>query len=372
MQDNWLDFLAGEGGLMQGNTLHHFSDTLVENEAVVSDWLTALPDYAVVEAGSADAADFLQAQFCNDLGLLNEADGASSAQLNGYCDPKGRLLGLFHLLRHVSPSDASDSKAFRLLLPTSVAERFTKRLAMFVLRSDVKIALQPSVHVLAAAGSKAVAALDSLLAGSTPEKGISIATLEPYQAVAGAGLQILRLPAERWVILTESHRAQDDWKILATALQPVGGHRWTLACIKQGEPSIHAETVEKFIPQMLNLQSIDALSFKKGCYPGQEIVARMQYLGKLKRNMRRISFDSEELPDIGTSLTSGADADAGAIVSVAFSEPGRCEGLAVLKIDVDVSTLAINGMAAGPGSNFRELEMPYPVVIPGCDVKAKP
>ena len=249
-----------------------------------------------------------------------------------------------------------------MVLPASVAESFVKRLSMFVLGADAKINLQPSLQVLAAAGSKAVAPLDSIM-GS----GASVADLAPYEVITGESVQVLRLPADRWLLLSDAQRVEDDWKTLAASLQVVGNHRWSLACIAQGEPSVHAETVEKFIPQMLNLQSIDALSFKKGCFPGQEIVARMQYLGKLKRNMRRISFNSESLPAIGSAISSGEDADAGTLVSVACSEAGRYEGLAVLKADVDVTTLAFDAVAAGPDSATSELKLPYPVELPGCE-----
>lgn len=396
MQDNWLDFLAGEGAAMQGNTVHHFNGAALQDEAAATDWLTALTDYAVIEVSSADegmsegaaansspvesgarpaasggfilpgakipATEFLQNQFCNDLDALKETADVSKGQINGYCNPKGRLLALFYLIRYLPPNTASGTARYRMLLPASVAESFEKRLSMFVMGADAKVTSQPSLQVLAVAGSKAVAPLDSLL-GS----GASVADLEPYEVITGEGVQVLRLPAERWLLLSDAQRVADDWKTLASALQLAGNHRWTLSCIAQGEPSVHAETVEKFIPQMLNLQSIDALSFSKGCFPGQEIVARMQYLGKLKRTMRRISFNSDSLPAIGSVISSAEDADAGTLVSVACNAAGGYEGLAVLKVGVDVTTLAVGGSAAGQAS---ELTLPYPVELPGSEAKA--
>lgn len=380
MQDNWLEFLAGEGARLQGKFVLSFNDALPENEAGLTDWLTALPNHVVVEAVSADAGkqtrhfkdgalsvtDFLQNQFCNDLGSLNEQPSDPQAQLNGYCNPKGRLLALFYLIRYSrAGSEGAEEAAYRMLLPASVADGFVKRLSMFLLGADAKIALQPAWQALVAAGPKAVEPLDTLL-----DAAGSVADLQPYQAITRDDVQVVRLPAERWLILSETGHAIQHWNILAEALQPVGQHRWTLACIEQGEPSVQVETLEKFIPQMLNLQSIGALSFKKGCFPGQEIVARMQYLGKLKRNMRRISFDSPTLPAVGSAITSGEDADAGTLVSVACSKDGRYEGLAVLKADVDIATLAIDTEPAGQVSAASELSLPYAVELPGCDVKA--
>ena len=117
------------------------------------------------------------------------------------------------------------------------------------------------------------------------------------------------------------------------------------------------------------MQSIDGLSFAKGCYPGQEIVARMQYLGKLKRNMRRIGFAAAVSPVAGSSVQSSDGVDAGTLVSVVPSpgrNVGRYEALAVLKADAEIASLAIGGEEIG-SHDFVELDLPYPVELPGCE-----
>lgn len=344
-------------------------------------WLTALPDYAVVEATAADtpplrirdvepvnAQGFLQNQFCNDVAAI---DAGVTAQINGFCNPKGRLLALFHL---IASTDTDTARTFRMVLPASVANGFVKRLSMFLLGADAKISLQPQLQVWAMAGLQAAEALDGL-----PGSQTSAASLEPYQSVAADHLQVVRLPADRWLIIAEADGAAAIQKSLADVATPVDSQHWVAAAIAQGEPAITAETAEKFIPQMLNMQSIDGLSFKKGCYPGQEIVARMQYLGKLKRNMRRIGFAADAAPLAGATIKTADDADLGTLVSVsaaAAESAGRFEALAVLKADADLSAISDVSFAAGEGgdgisaSELVELELPYPVELPGCDVKA--
>ena len=345
-------------------------------------WLTTLPDYAVVEATPAglkesplpasmarvSTLDFLQNQFCNDL---TELDADVDAQINGYCNPKGRLLAVFHLL---AGADGGEGRSFRMVLPASAAAGFVKRLSMFVLGADAKFSLLSQVQVLAMGGLQGADALDGLMGAAD-----SVTSLEPYQASVAGDLQVLRLPADRWLILVDAERSESVLKTLAEVVTVGGSQHWLAAAIAQGEPVIIAETAEKFIPQMLNMQSIDGLSFKKGCYPGQEIVARMQYLGKLKRNMRRIGFAADAMPAEGAGINAD-DADLGTLVSVAAiaaETPGRYEALAVLKADADLSSLSQVTFVAGEGSadistgELLELELPYAVELPGCDVKAK-
>ena len=108
---------------------------------------------------------------------------------------------------------------------------------------------------------------------------------------------------------------------------------------------------------MINLQAVDGVSFKKKCYPGQEIVARMQYLGKLKRRMRRVSIDTNTLPEAGARLTTGDDKDAGILVSAALTNKG-CRALVVVKNDLDASGLAVEGVA---DAGITQLDLPYAV-----------
>ncbi len=135
---------------------------------------------------------------------------------------------------------------------------------------------------------------------------------------------------------------------------------WRLADIGAGIPSVTRQTQEAFVPQMVNLQLIDALSFTKGCYPGQEIVARMQYLGKLKRHMRRFRLSPDatgkvSVPQAGDSLQAGEDADAGVVVDAVLGADGRAELLAVVKVSAVEASLSVGGQA------LLALDLPYDI-----------
>lgn len=382
MQDNWLDFLKLEGARLQEHQLlaggqamsvTSFEGSGVVQEAGALNWMAALPDYVVVTVGSSDAKKFLQAQFCNDLELLGELNPSEASvksggvQLNGYCNPKGRLLALFQLLE-IGEND------YRMVLPASVAEGLVKRLSMFVLRDDVKVAIAADTRVLAVGGPDAHSAIKQLpgFASGSPD-------IETGEVALTQGCQVAALPGQRWLLLVDDEVAKKSWKQLAADMSPVGANKWKLSCIEQGEPAITDLTAEKFIPQMLNMQSIDALSFKKGCYPGQEIVARMQYLGKLKKNMHRLQLPTVPVAgdlvandeasgslSAGQQVLAGDDIDAGTLVTVALGKDGRYECLAVLKTELDLSTLRLEGLDFEAGAQIAELGLPYTVVLPGC------
>jgi len=127
---------------------------------------------------------------------------------------------------------------------------------------------------------------------------------------------------------------------------------WVLGDIQAGVPSIVSSTQDAFVPQMVNLGQVDGLSFTKGCYPGQEIVARMQYLGKLKRAMVRFSSASTSVPQPGDKLSAGDDENAGEVVS-SVSVDGGMECLAVVKTAADVSTFTYQG------ATLCAQELPY-------------
>lgn len=295
----------------------------------------ALPDLAVVDATGADAATFLQGQLSNDLA----AAGAGRAVLAGYCSPKGRLLALPLVL---TLADGG----LRLIVPAELVEGLLKRLRMFVLRADVRFAARDELACFgltvaeAAAGEPlghGVAALPS----AAPEN-----VLDVLGGGDGADTaQILRwhdVPeaARRYLLVVD--------RDAVSGAAPDGAATWRLGDVAAGIPRIVDATRERFVPQMVNLQLVDGLSFRKGCYPGQEIVARMQYLGKLKRHMRRFRVDDPGAAIApGTAVTAGDDADGGTVVD-AVATPEGVELLAVVRIEADPDTLSVAGAALEP------------------------
>ena len=195
-----------------------------------------------------DAADFLQGQFTNDLATI----GTGQLQLNAYCNPKGRALGIFYLLR--------DRESFQMLLPTDLADILIKRLQLYKMRSKLSIELRNDIQL--------IGGLNCPLA--TSDHGLEHWTIDEHRQliIAKSG--------------TEQQIATD------TGLPVVTQDLWKLGQILSGIPQVYMSTYENFIPQQVNLDLIAGVSFTKGCFPGQEIVARIRYLGKVKQRMMSV------------------------------------------------------------------------------------
>ena len=290
-----------------------------------------LSGLSVVEVRGEEASIFLQGQFCNDLAQVT----STHAQITGYCTPKGRLLAL--------PTIVGFDSGFRLLVPQSVKEAFIKRLSMFVMRSKVTIEELSNVRCLGviADDSDSGEALQSLL-GAVP--------VAPFDSSTAGNVQVIRWHDDlstkqrsRFLVIADDAAATKLWNQVAEAGRS-GQSAWRLADISAGVPSITGGVVESFVPQMMNLQLIDGLSFTKGCYPGQEIVARMQYLGKLKRHMRPFKLLLGDTaiataPVAGAKLSCGSDQEAGVIVDAAQMGNEAIYILAVVKVSADETAL---------------------------------
>lgn len=322
-------------------------------EAGEPNWLADLSSsIGILSVTGADASEFLQAQFCNDLTTIQgpgaNGPGAPGLQLNGYCSPKGRLLGLFWIYQH-------GENEFRLLVSRDLTKSLSSRLSMFVLRSKVEIKdVSGEMVAIAAAGPGAEATVAGLseLAGKVPL---------PSGVVLESSVAVLALPLlePAYVLLADPETAQSLWEQLAGNLIEVDANRWELACVRAGVPTVSQPVADKLIPQMLNMQAINGLSFKKGCYPGQEIVARMQYLGKLKRNMRLLSFKGH-IPAVGQSIQTPDDADAGLVVRVAETDAAEALALVVMKISVAVSDVQLETDNA---VEINEIALPYSLEV---------
>jgi len=293
-----------------------------------------LSSMAVVDVHGADAQDFLQGQFCNDVAPVSTSLGS----LNGYCNPKGRLLAMLVVL--------GMPEGYRLLLPAELLEVLLKRLRMFVMRADVQF--EPREDMICTAIQMAGEAIPALLSDHLP-----VLPSTRMQISTNDAWQVLRWhdwPAQpaiaRWLCIADVKTQSEMIQVMADSdeFELADESLWRLGNIHAGLPEILGETYESFVPQMVNLQQLDALSFTKGCYPGQEIVARMQYLGKLKRHMLHLSAKAvqEDVPGAGAVLVTDTDAAAGQVIcAVAIGE--SIELLAVVKTTVDVDALRLAG-----------------------------
>ncbi len=295
---------------------------------------TPLADWGLIHATGPDAVNFLHGQLTNDL--LHLTSGAT--QWTGYCTPKGRLLAVFLAWR-------DEGDGVWLMTEAALIPALVKRLRMFVLRAKVVIEDCSATHAGTAlidtkiggvAGSSVYTDAGwrvSLPAVGTTQRSMLWATVD---SASGAG------PA------TDRDAIRDDW---------------TRLMIESGEGWVTAATQEQFVPQMINFDVQGGINFKKGCYPGQEIVARAHYRGAVKRRMYRASVDAPAKP--GDPLFSGdaAGQECGTVVLAAPSGNGTTELLAVVQMqsreEDDVHLLA----ADGPRLRFGAL----PYSITGLD-----
>ncbi|HSN20245.1 MAG TPA: folate-binding protein YgfZ [Usitatibacter sp.] len=312
---SWFSFLASRGARLDASGVADFGDPAAElaaarDHAVLVD----LSHNALLAVTGDDATAFLHAQLTNDVQSLPEG----AAQWNGWCSPKGRLLATFLVLRRAD--------GFRLMLPADIAPAIAKRLAMFVLRSKVKVAdASESTARLAFAG-KTAGVIVARHFGFTPD---------PMRSVEKDGATCIALDAERFVILVPTERAPGLWEKLAENATPAGPDAWAWSLIQAGIPVVTAATQEAFVPQMANFELVGGVSFHKGCYPGQEIVARTQYRGILKRRMALAHLAGERRPAAGESVYGAAFGDqaAGTIVNAAPAPGGGYDALVVAQLE---------------------------------------
>ncbi len=310
----------------QGAQINERSETEFEN--IYDADKTHLFDLSwrsLLKVSGSDAQTFLHGQFSNDLSKLN----GSNSQLSSYSTPKGRLLGVFRITRM--------TEDYYLSLPTDIADAFIKRLQMFVMRSDVKIEDLSDTWV------------STGISGNDSDQLLQAAALEAPGDVNACCCNdehmplIIRVPGEgkRFELYAPLEQMKAFWSRTIETAKPVSSNYWKLQQIKAGLPEIYADTQEAFVAQMVNLHIIDGVNFKKGCYPGQEVIARLQYLGKLKRKMYRASSDAVELPSPGsTVIVEDSDQPSGSIVESARDIDETVQTLLVLKAaEVDAGKL---------------------------------
>ncbi len=350
MKTLWKQHLTDSGAefddAADGNIVMHYGNPEQEQEVAVSGTVfTDLTHLGIIAVHGADAQPFLQSQLGNDITALD----SDHSQLSSYCTPKGRMLGLFRIFR------SQDS--FYLRLPADTLDAVLQRLRMFVLRADATLEDASEAFIrIGVAGRKAADVLAAATGQALPA-GVN--------AVTRAGeLTILRVPGiqPRFEVYAASiEAAKGLWDALNVDAAPVGMPAWRLLEILAGLPAVYAGTRELFVPQMANLQLVDGVSFSKGCYPGQEIVARMQYLGTLKRRMYLGRLGTDEPVAPGASLFSGGDGEqaAGRIVDAQPHPDGGQAALAVLQISaVDAGDLHL-GSADGPVFTLEALPYPF-------------
>jgi hypothetical protein len=341
MTSGWSDFLSARGANLDEGVVRHFGDPTGELQATAGGGVLAdLSHLGLLGITGADAEAFLQGQLSCDVGELS----ADRSTFGSYCSAKGRMLASFLLWR--------ETEGFAMSLSRTLVGATEKRLRLFVLRSKVTVTDRSSERVLiGAAGDSAAATLRAAI-GAVPAQAHHIAR--------GDGLTVVRLSANRFLVAAAPGRAETLWEVLSGTLRPVGTACWEWLDITAGMPLVTARTQDELVPQMANLELIGGVSFQKGCYPGQEVVARTQYRGKSKRRMFLARVEGS-VPAPGDPLYSedlGAQAS-GAIVNAAPAPGGGFDVLAVVQTSSAAGSTVRLGSLDGAPLRFRPL--PYPV-----------
>lgn len=269
-----------------------------------------LNDAALISFTGEDAASFLHGQLTSDvLGL-----GANRTQYSGYCSPKGRLIATFLLWRLEGE--------IVLQLPAELRETVQSRLSKYVMRARVKVGdASARFVVFGVAGDGAQQALG---AG---------APAEMHAVRSSNGVAVARLPVDRYAVLVSAEHAAGVRMSLARAAARSEVSGWHALDVEAGVAVITTASQEKYVPQMVNLDLVGGVSYTKGCYPGQEIVARTHYLGQQKQRMYRIAVQATEPLRVGDPLYSAAFGEqaSGTILYLGAQTGHQREALAVIQ-----------------------------------------
>ena len=286
MTSAWQDFMLERGASVDAGVVRDFGDAKSELHAARDGAVLApLTHLGLIRCSGEDAQAFLHGQLSNDVKQL----GPRRSEYAAYCSAKGRMLANFLLWR--------EDRDYLLQLERSLLPAVQKRLGMFVLRAKVKLADASEARpVLGLAGAAAAAALKEIFP-ALPQQTHDVVR-DPAKGT------LIALPGARFQLVAEPESAKQLWNKLAAALKPVGAPCWEWLEIRNGLPLISSATQEQFVPQMANMELIGAVNFQKGCYPGQEIVARTQYLGQLKRRMVLAHVAGPGAPQAGDELFS--------------------------------------------------------------------
>lgn len=276
---------------------------------------TALPDLRLVTVAGPERVRFLQSQLTQDVALA----AVGTTCLAGWADPRGRLLWTGHL--GLLPDGAGD--CFGLFVPAGIAEALVARLRLYVLRAKVTVTLADATVAGVDAGIGAAPGCSDLGLAGDPGRALRVG---PPGSAPAAGDALA----------------------------------WDLADIRAGLPTVEAATSGEFVPQMVNLDLLGGISFTKGCYPGQEIVARTRYLGRVKRRMLRFAVAAPP-PAAGASLH-GPRGPAGQVVRAA-PVPGGAELLAVVVLDDLAGPLCLDAEGQQP---VQRLPLPYAIPEAGA------
>lgn len=338
--NSWFEFLTAQGARLDAAGVPTFGERPEDYEGLLRQTLLFCPQQqGFIGIEGTDAEKFLQGQTTCDLSRLGPATALSGA----VCTAKGRMICNFLLFR--TPA----SGLLMQLHASLVADTLThlKKYAVFFKTSITDVSAR--YIGLAISGPTAAAELAPIFPQPIPAS-VHAASLQDDAVLVRTGRQT-------FFCFVAAEQASHYWQLLSADCRPAGEDCWQLSQIHEGLGQVTAATREEFIPQMLNLQVTGGISFRKGCYTGQEVVARMQYLGKLKRRLYRLAAATPIVPATGAACyLPDASQSCGNVVGAAQADASHIEMLAVLTLEG--STAPVLVIDDVPYS-IRPLPLPY-------------
>ncbi len=296
-----------------------------------------LAHLGVLEVGGADAARFLQGQASAQVDL---ADG-DFAPLTCFCSAKGRMLANAQLLRRSEHS-------YWLILSRDLVTPLAEHLGKFAPFYKTSLTPRDDIALLGLIGQEAPALAEARL---------DIVPPATWHQVVHDDLLVLRHPGPRprLLLALPEARLAETWRGLSAQALPVGNAIWRLHDIQAGLAWIRAEQADAYLPQMVNWEALGGISFKKGCYTGQEVVARAHFRGQVKKRLVRAQLEGDKLPAAGSAVEDAAGKAMGDVLSAELDAYGQAEILAVLSTKEDPGPLTVEGQA------LKRLKLPYAI-----------
>lgn len=342
MNQELLEELRSGAALAVPDDVLNIADPATELHAAKTGCVAVLLNHlAPVHIDGEDSAGFLHNLLTSDVHKL----AVGSAQHSALCSAKGRILANFLLWR--------EADGYSLRCERQIAPELRKKLTMYVLRSRVRVREAPAGDTMIGIAGPRAPQLVSEIFGHLPEA--------PLTTVCTDVGTLVRRTANRFEVCLPAPSVMAVWQRLRTRSSIAGSNAWRALEIADGIPVIGNAHKDEFVPQMANLDLLGAVSFQKGCYPGQEIVARTQYLGRLKRRLYRARVPAgspvaEAMPLYAPDL---AEQACGMVVNCAPIGDGVSELLAVVQISsVEAGEVRLGSQT---GARLEFLPLPYPL-----------
>ncbi len=307
-------------------------------DILASGYVIPMDQTGLLSLEGEDAVRFIHGQLSNDIEHL---DG-KSARLAAYCTPQGRMLARFCVWK-------SAGKVW-MSLPADILDALKKRLQIYILRAKVTLSDERGNVRLAGIGGKRAAAALSRWFPDLPDV--------VYGKTENGNGVLVRMAdafgAPRYLLAVSASRYQAIYDALASELPVCGTDGWTLGDIEAGVPDITLAVQDRFVPQMVNLEEAGGLSFTKGCYPGQEVIARSQYRGAVKRKLFHGYVTSGEIAiPAGADLFDGNGNPCGTVLQSARRDDGRTDFLAVMNLETKENGVVVHALSAeGPAVSW--------------------